>query len=258
MKPRVLILSGYGFNCEKESKFAFEQSSGSADIVHLNTIIENPKILHEYSLFLLGGGFSFGDDLGSGVVVANKIRSKLKETILDFIAAKKLILAVCNGFQVVVKLGLLPYPDFEQRATLTFNDSGHFEDRWVNLKINPKSPSIFTKGIDMLPLPVRHGEGKFIPANEVVLKDLIDKNLITAQYADERGKLASYPVNPNGSIANIAGICDPSGRIYGMMPHPEAFTNPYLSPEWPGNPTKEGLGLRIFKNAVDYLTKEGF
>ncbi len=255
MKPRALVLSGYGFNCEKESKFSLEKAGALADIVHLNSLIEKPPSLEDYSLLLIGGGFSFGDDLGSGVVVANKLRSTLREPLAEFIAQKKLVMGICNGFQVLVKLGLLPIPDFEQRVTLTFNDSGHFEDRWINLKINSASPSVYTREIDFLSLPVRHGEGKFVPRDESVLRHIVEENLVAAQYCDEQGRPSGYPANPNGSIANVAALCDPTGRVFGMMPHPEAFNNPFLSPAWPTGSVTEGMGLRIFKNAVAYLVE---
>ena len=252
MDPKALVLTGYGINCEKESKLSFEKAGGTASIVHVNELLENPLLLENYNLLIIPGGFSFGDDLGSGKVFANKL-SKIKYHIQSFINAGKLVIGICGGFQSLVKMGLLPYTDFIQRVTLTINDSGKFEDRWVRLKINPNSPCVFTKGIDYMWLPVRHGEGKFLSADETVLRELAEKNLIAAQYCDERGSLAGYPYNPNGSIGNIAGICDPSGRVYGMMPHPEAFSEITNAPFWPNSKTSEAQGLRIFKNAVEYL-----
>ncbi len=252
MDPKALVITGYGINCEKETKLAFEKAGGSASILHVNEALENPLLLENYNLLVIPGGFSFGDDLGSGKVFANKL-SKIKYHLLNFISAGKLVLGICGGFQSLVKMGLLPYPDFNQSVTLTVNDSGKFEDRWVRLKFNPASPCVFTKGIDYIWLPVRHGEGKFLPSNENILRELTEKNLITAQYCDERGNLAGYPHNPNGSTNNIAGICDPSGRVYGMMPHPEAFIEITNSPFWANGLVKEAQGLKIFKNAVEYL-----
>ncbi len=256
MEPRALILTGYGINCEKESKFAFEKSGGKADIFHINELIERPDAMESYNFLMIPGGFAFGDDLGSGKVLANKIKFRLKDKLLDFINAGKLVLGTCNGFQVLVKLGMLPYPDLTQRVTLTVNDSGHFEDRWVRLKFNAASPCIFTKGIDYMALPVRHGEGKFLPADQNVLADLTEKNLVAAQYCDEQGRLAGYPHNPNGSISNIAGICDPTGRVYGMMPHPEAFNEITNSPMWQTGTIKEAQGLWIFRNAIAYIREK--
>jgi phosphoribosylformylglycinamidine synthase len=252
---KALIATGYGINCEQESKYAFEKSGGIADIVHINSIIENPKILEDYGLLFFPGGFSFGDDLGSGRVLANKLRYRLYDQMKEFVNSKKLVIGVCNGFQVLVKLGLLPIPDFQQRATLMGNDSGKFEDRWVFLKVNQKSPCIFTREIDYLLLPVRHGEGKFFASDEV-LKMMHEKNLVTLQYVDRYGRVTTtYPDNPNGSLDGIAGICDESGRIFGLMPHPEAFNITQNCPYWTFGGIKEAMGLRVFKNAVKYLTE---
>ena len=253
MQLKALVLSGYGINCEAESKYCVETAGGAADIVHINTLIERPKMLDDYNMLLLPGGFSFGDDLGSGKVFANKMRFRLSERLLDFVKAGKLVLGICNGFQVMVKMGLLPEPDFQQRVTLTANDSGHFEDRWVALKANDKSPCVFTKGIRMMLLPVRHGEGKFVADSEGTLRQLVEQDQVVFQYVDERGGLGGYPYNPNGSQLNIAGICDRTGRVFGMMPHPEAFNIVQNCPYWTTGLIKEAQGLRIFRNAADYL-----
>ncbi|MEM3422259.1 MAG: phosphoribosylformylglycinamidine synthase subunit PurQ [Candidatus Bilamarchaeaceae archaeon] len=256
MKARALVLTGYGINCENESKYAFEKAGGKADIIHVNKLIENPQLLEEYNLFFIAGGFSYGDDLGSGKVLGNKIKNKLGDKILDFYNAGKLIIGVCNGFQVLVKVGFLPYPDFKQRVTLTTNDSGRFEDRWVFLKVNQNSPCIFTKGMDYLMLPVRHGEGKLI-ANEETRKEIWENNLVALQYVGPKGEpTVEYPYNPNGSIDAIAGLCDKSGRVFGLMPHPEAFNIPQNCPYWPLGIVKEAMGIRFFKNAVDYLNEK--
>ena len=253
MQLKALILSGYGINCEAESKYCMEKTGGTADITHINTVIERPSTLENYNMLFIPGGFSFGDDLGSGKVLANKMRFKLSEHLLDFVNDDKLVLGICNGFQVLVKMGFLPEQDFHQRVTLTFNDSGHFEDRWVALKANEKSPCVFTKGIRLILLPVRHGEGKFVASDERVLKSLADNNQIAFQYVDENGKLGGYPYNPNGSQLNIAGICDRSGRIFGMMPHPEAFNIVQNCPYWTSGLIKEAQGLRIFRNAAQWM-----
>lgn len=253
MALRALVLYGYGINCERESKYAIEKSGGHADIMHLNRVLESPRLLENYNMLMVPGGFSFGDDLGSGRVFGNKMRFALREPLQEFVKAQKLVLGVCNGFQILVKMGLLPKPDFEQRVSLIGNNSGRFEDRWVILKANRESPCIFTKDIDALLLPVRHGEGKFVARDEAVLGELKTGNQVVLQYIDENGKLAGYPYNPNGSIENIAGICDSSGRIFGLMPHPEAFNMAENCPYWLRGSVREPLGLRIFKNAVEYL-----
>jgi phosphoribosylformylglycinamidine synthase len=254
MQTRALILSGYGLNCEHETRYAVSSVGGKADIIHLNSVISNPNVFENYNLFIIGGGFAHGDDLGAGKVLANKLRFKLKEPLLQFINDGKLIMGICNGFQVLVKLGLLPVPDLVQRVTFTLNDSGKFEDRWVNLKLNPNSPSIFTKGMDYVQLPVRHGEGKLIMKDEHELKHVLENNLHTAQYVNEHGEPAGYPYNPNGSAANIAALSDKTGRIFGIMPHPEAFNRITNHPYWQFGNVKEASGLRFFRNAVEYLS----
>ncbi len=253
MQTRALILSGYGLNCENETRYAVETAGGKADVIHINSVIANPSIFDNYNLFIIGGGFAHGDDLGSAKVLANKMKFKLTEPIEQFVRDGKLIMGICNGFQALVKLGLLPVPDFSQRVTLTVNDSGKFEDRWVNLKINQSSPCIFTKGMDYVQLPVRHGEGKLISKDEAEFKFIMENNLHTMQYVNERGELAGYPYNPNGAVANIASLCDKTGRIFGTMPHPEAFNHVTNHPYWPFGLVKEPMGVRFFKNAVDYL-----
>ncbi len=257
MSLKALVLTGYGINCENESKYAIEKSGGVADIYHLNKVIENPKLMEEYNMLMVPGGFSFGDDLGSGKVFGNKMKFKLKDQLSDFVKEGKLVLGVCNGFQILVKMGLLPEPDFQQRVTLINNDSGHYEDRWVILKGNLKSPCVFSKGIDYLLVPVRHGEGKFVPQDETTLKKIVENEQIVFQYVDENGNTnAGFPYNPNGAIMNIAGICDRSGRVFGLMPHPEAFNIPQNCPYWVKGTVKEAMGLKVFKNAVEYANEK--
>jgi len=254
MQLKTLVLSGYGINSEYESKYAVEKVGGSAEIVHINSIIENPKIMEEYNMLLIPGGFSFGDDLGSGKILASKMKYRLREPIEQFINSGNLVLGICNGFQVLVKMGLLPIPDFKQRVTITTNASAKFEDRWVFLKINKNSPCVFTKEVDYLYLPVRHGEGRFLPENRSTLLNMHNDNLAALRYVDNNGREnPEYTFNPNGSVDGIAGVCDRSGRIFGMMPHPEDFTIVQNCPLWTAGGIKEAHGLRIFKNAVDYF-----
>lgn len=258
MGLKALVLYGYGINCENESRYAIEKSGGSADILHLNRLLAEPKMLENYNMLFIPGGFSFGDDLGSGKVFGNKMRFRIREPLEAFVKSGKLVLGVCNGFQIMAKMGLLPEPDFQQRVTLTANDSGHFEDRWVMLRANADSPCIFTKGMDYITLPVRHGEGKFVPKDEETLNSLKQNNQIALRYVDGQGaNPAPYPYNPNGSVADIAAICDRTGRICGMMPHPEAFNIPENCPLWMKGIVKEALGLRVFKNAVQYAQEKG-
>jgi len=260
MKPKALILTGYGINCDYETQHAFNLVGADAKRVHINDIIDKMENLEDYQILAFPGGFSFGDDISSGKVLANKMKFNMFDDLQKFIDDSKVIIGICNGFQSMVKLGILPA--FErnykkQTTTLTFNDSGRFEDRWVYLKVNPKSRCIFTKNIDMLYLPVRHGEGKFI-AKEIFLQKLNKNNQVTLWYIDEKGNLSGYPWNPNGSLENTAGICDETGRIFGLMPHPEAYLYMTNNPRWTREKlSEEGMGVKIFRNAVDFI-KENF
>ncbi len=253
MNPRVLILSGYGINCDMELAHAFRLAGAQAERVHLTDLIDGTRELSEFHIFALPGGFSFGDDIASGKVLANMIKYNLGTGIHEFIDAGKLIIGICNGFQAMVKMGMLPGNYGTQEVTLTYNDSGRFEDRWVHLKGNTGSKCVFTKGIENIYLPVRHGEGKFV-ARRQVLERLRKGNQIALQYVDGYGKSAGYPHNPNGSADNIAGICDETGRVFGMMPHPEAFLHRTNHPRWTREELpEEGAGVAIFRNAVEFV-----
>jgi len=263
MQPRVLIPTGYGLNCEDETVYAFRLAGGRADKVHLSDIFSKPAMLEKYQILAMIGGFSFGDHIAAGKVLANRYKYLLLEELEKFIVAGKLIIGICNGFQSMVECGLLPGLDGDYTTQLTSlapNNSGVFEDRWVTLRANPDSPCVFTKGIDLIPLPVRHGEGKFMVMNEEVLARLWSNRQVTLQYVDpSTGKPTHiYPFNPNGSVDAIAGICDTTGRVFGMMPHPEAYNSPYNHPDWirqrhEGSLPAGGLGLRIFGNAAEYI-----
>lgn len=257
MIPKVLVLTGYGINCDMELQHAFRLAGADAERVHLTDLINKRKKLSDFHILALPGGFSFGDDIASGKVLANMIKYNLGEEVQEFIDAGKLIIGICNGFQAMVKMGLLPAFDGDyatQEVTLTFNDSGRFEDRWVHLKANLNSNCIFTKGIGGIYLPVRHGEGKFVGRNLQVLARLKKENHIVFKYVDGEGNLAGYPHNPNGSADNIAGICDATGRVFGMMPHPEAFQHMTNHPRWTREELpEEGAGVQIFRNAVEYV-----
>jgi phosphoribosylformylglycinamidine synthase subunit PurQ / glutaminase len=259
-KPRALVLTGYGINTDYETAHAFNLPAvgGEGVRVHLNDLIAAPQMLRDYQILAIPGGFSFGDDIASGKVLAVMLRARLFEPLRTFVERGRLVLGICNGFQVLVKLGLLP--DLEgvcrQDVTLTFNDSGRFEDRWVYLRVNAASKCIFTMGVDRVYLPVRHGEGKFIPRDTSTLETLDARGCIAMRYVDRDGQLAGYPWNPNGSVANIAGICDTSGRVFGLMPHPEAYQHLTNHPRWTREPVPpEGMGVQIFRNAVAYVNE---
>jgi len=265
---RSIVITGYGTNCEMEMAYAcLLGGSEVVDIVHINELINGEKRLDDYHFLNLPGGFLDGDDLGAAKAGANRIQyakisgksERLYDQLLRFIQAGKLILGVCNGFQLMVKLGLIPNLDSHdghQEVTLTFNDSGRFEDRWVYLRINQNSPCLFTKGMKGVYLTVRHGEGKFIPKDEAVQGELKKRGLVALQYSNEAfyEPVMEYPLNPNGSIDAVAGICDRTGRLLGMMPHPEAYLHRTNHPRWTREELpEEGMGVLFFRNAVGYI-----
>ncbi len=247
-KVRTLITRAPGTNRDGETAFAFQQAGATAYVVHVNQLIHREEQLTDYQIMVIPGGFSYGDDVAAGKVLANELRLKLGEDILRFIEDGKLILGICNGFQMLVKAGFLPEPDSSAtQMTLANNDSGKFECRWVHLKVNKDSPCVFTKGIDTLYLPVAHGEGKVVAD-----RDILPRLNIALYYTDEYGNInAGYPHNPNGSMGNIAGICDGSGRVFGLMPHPEDHICVTQHPQWTRSGAKDfGGGFQIFRNAV--------
>lgn len=265
---RVLVLSGFGLNCDHETVHAFELAGAKACRVHINELIEGRTALDDFKMMVFVGGFSWGDDHGAGVIQAVRMKTKIGDRILDFIAGGNLVLGICNGFQTLVNLGLLPGLDgnYQTRSVaLMFNDCGNFRDQWVHLKINSASPCIFTRGMDQLELPVRHSEGKFF-TDPATLARLVENNQVVMRYALPDGKPAGgrFPQNPNGSEDDIAGICDPTGRIFGLMPHPEAYNHYTNHPDWTrhrqqalrcARPPEPDLppGIRLLQNAVDAL-----
>jgi phosphoribosylformylglycinamidine synthase len=263
MTPRILIITGYGLNCEAESKHAWELARAQPELVHFNDLVAAPARLREFSALMFIGGFSYGDHMGSGHVFALRVKHRLRDELQAFIAAGKLVLGVCNGFQIMVKLGLLPGLDgdyFTQRIALMQNDCGAFQNFWVPLRFEASSPCVFTRGLDRMDLPIRHGEGKIFTTDRGVLDRIEAAGCVACRYADPAtGEAArQFPHNPNGSLHAIAGLCDPSGRVFGLMPHPEACLYPENHPAW-GRPERRepvdrhGAGLRIFSNAVAYL-----
>lgn len=265
---KALVLTGYGLNCDIETAYAFELAGATAERVHINALIDGSVSADDFNIMAFIGGFSWGDDHGAGVVQAVRMKTNIGESLVSFADNGKLVIGICNGFQCLVNLGLLPGidSDYTRRSVaLTNNDCGNFRDQWVHLNVNADSPCVFTKGLDRLELPVRHGEGKFF-ADDEILQSLTRNNQIVVRYALADGSPAqgAYPENPNGSIMDIAGICDPSGRIFGLMPHPEAFNQWNNHPDWPRQKEleKRGLapqpgpvtpGIQMFKNAVEYF-----
>lgn len=256
-RPRTLVLAGFGINCDYETQHAFETVGAEAVRIHVNDLIDEPSRLDSFQILAVPGGFSFGDDIASGKVLANKLRYRMGDAFLRFAGSDRLIIGICNGFQVLVRLGVLP--DGREgmnrpRVTLTHNDSGKFEDRWVRLAVNPHSPCVFTRGMESFEVPVRHGEGKFIADSPETLAELESDGRVVLRYAGPDGGPARYPHNPNGSQADVAGICDTTGRIFGLMPHPEAFVTRLHHPRWTAlDLPEQGEGMRVFRNAVSYF-----
>lgn len=254
---KTCIITGYGINADDELKKAFELTGSDVRKIHINDLIRNPELFGTYHIIGFPGGFSFGDHIGSGKVFASLFKKKLKHALDEFIASGKLVIGICNGFQVLVKMGILPNlsGNWTQEVSLIHNDSGKFEDRWVRLKINSESPCVWTKGITELEVPVRHGEGKFIISNDTVERQILDNHLDAVMYMSKNGRKVVYPDNPNGSVHNIAGICDKTGRVFGLMPHPEAFIFPENHPRWQRETITSGAGLALFNNGVGYFNK---
>jgi len=259
MPVRALVLRTAGINCDIETQFAWEKAGAVADRVHINRIIEQPRTIMDYQILTIPGGFSYGDDIASGKIFANQLVHHLSDVIQEFLAADRLVLGICNGFQVLVRAGLLPgrtggRPSLDLSATLTNNDSGKFEDRWVHLRTESDLCPFLKKG-ETLDLPVAHGEGKFIPADDLSVEGLAAAGQVAFRYVGEDGKTgAGYPWNPNGSLADIAGVCDPTGRVLGLMPHPERHILPIHHPQWTRRPkVRDGDGLAIFRRGVKHF-----
>lgn len=268
MSPvRALVLTGFGLNCDWETAYSLQIAGARTERIHLNTLVGREKSLLDFQIVVVGGGFSWGDDHGAGVIMAMRIKHRLKDELLGFVERGGVVLGICNGFQVLVNLGLLPGFDsheLKREVALICNDCGSFRDQWVHLKVNGSSPCVLAKGIERIELPVRHGEGKFY-ADPQILKRLNEQNQVFLRYAKADGELASgvFPDNPNGAVEDIAGICNPTGRIVGLMPHPEAYNDVTNHPDWTVLKEKykregkelpvEGQGIQLFRNAVNYF-----
>lgn len=245
---KVIVLTGDGINCESETALAFKEQGADATIIHIQDLISNPAILNTAHILALPGGFSFGDEIGSGQVLALKLKYSLGVELKKFIDDKKLVIGICNGFQALVRLGLLPKPFEARTMTLTHNRQGHFIDRWVDLKVT-ESKCVWTKNIQAknITLPIRHGEGKIVFAGNLSAQQSIYESLLM------NGQIAlNYSDDVNGSYQNIAGVCDPTGRIFGLMPHPESAISEWLNPDGSKKSNGEGIGAEFFKSGIEY------
>ena len=249
---RAIVLRAAGINCDLETQFALELAGAQADRIHINRIIEDKSLLDQYQILVIPGGFSYGDDVGAGKILANQMRHHIFEQVRKFIEAGKLVLGICNGFQVLVKAGILPGND-AQGITITYNDSNKFEDRWVYLSPQTKK-CVFIEPGRRIYLPIAHGEGKVVTKDAQTLEKLQTDDLVAFKYVDENGVEGGYPVNPNGSVASIAGLTDSTGRVLGLMPHPERHIRHTQHPRWTRQKEqKDPDGMTIFTNAVRYV-----
>ncbi|MBI4963306.1 MAG: phosphoribosylformylglycinamidine synthase subunit PurQ [Desulfomonile tiedjei] len=266
MKLNALVPTGHGINCELETRRALELAGfDRIDLVHLNLLAAGEADPANYGIIVFPGGFLDGDDLGAAQACANRIKhsringDRLIDRLIRFVQSGGLLLGICNGFQLLTKLGMLPAVegDYTRRdLTLMGNDQGRFEDRWVNLIVDRNSPCVFTRGIERLYLPVRHGEGKIVGRDPEFTRGIVNRHQAALRYSwpDRDDPTTEYPYNPNGSEMAIAGVCDPTGRVFGLMPHPECFVHRTNHPRWTREELpEEGDGLAIFKNAAAFL-----
>ncbi|HZL38521.1 MAG TPA: phosphoribosylformylglycinamidine synthase I [Tepidisphaeraceae bacterium] len=259
MKPRTLVLRSAGTNCDEETAYAFELAGATCERVHINQLLREPGLLDAYQILAFPGGFSYGDDIAAGRILANQISNHLGDSLRRFIESAKPVIGICNGFQVLVKTDLLPGPLAGRRGqacTLAHNDCGRFVDRWVHLA--PRGETcIWTRGLEPLELPIAHGEGKFVPPDQTYRQALWDNGQVALVYTRPDGSpaLGQFPHNPNGSTDDIAGVCDVSGLVFGLMPHPERHVDPTQHPAWTRiSPLpKQGQGLKIFQNAIVHV-----
>lgn len=271
----VLVLRTAGINCDEEIVHAWRLAGASPTLLHLNELVEHPDRLDEFSIVTIPGGFSYGDDIAAGKILAERIELGLADALKKFVDNGGGVLGVCNGFQVLVKLGLLPGGEFgRDQVTVTYNDSARFEARWVRLEIaTDRTPFLnpnLADGVEVddwltcIEMPVEHAEGKVVTSSMDVASKLLLNGLVALRYVDDEGEFDTYPANPNGSVLGIAGLCDPTGRIFGLMPHPDRFFDHTQHPQWTrrhstgaadngrAKPPEPPDGLRIFQNAVAY------
>jgi phosphoribosylformylglycinamidine synthase len=256
-KPKIVIMSGYGLNCEEETKFAFERAGGKADIIHINDLIKDPKQLSKYQILAFPGGFSYGDDTGSGKAYANKLKNHVAKELQEFVERDTLTIGICNGFQIITNLGLLP-------GGLAHNSGGQYLDRWVDMEVKGKSP--WLAGIKKISLPIAHGEGRYVIDAKTYGQMKKKKEVAFVYTKGEICKYQSLDMNPNGAMHDIAGVLAYNGRVLGLMPHPERGMFFHHRPDWQlqkellkrkgKKVPKEGPGLQLFKNAVNYFKKK--
>ncbi len=259
MPKSIIILRAAGINCDEETAYAWELAGATAERVHVQRIIESPSLLDRYDGLTIPGGFSYGDDIAAGKILANQLILHLGDALRRFVERGRPILGICNGFQVLARTGLLPGIDGDRRQTVTLanNDSGRFEDRWIHLK-TCTDRCVFLPAGTRLPLPIAHGEGKLVPMDDATLAAMRDGGHVALRYCDEAGNPGPFPVNPNGSVDDIAGLTDRTGLILGLMPHPERYTHATHHPAW----SASGLGAAvttgrvIFESAMRYLNKD--
>ena len=255
-KVKAIVLRAAGINCDRETEDALELAGAEAERVHINRIIEDKSALEKCQILVFPGGFSYGDDVAAGKILANQVVHHLYEPVQKFIDAGKLVLGICNGFQVLVKAGILPGNEQTGRqdtVTITYNDSNKFEDRWVYLA--PQTEKyIFIEPARQIYLPIAHAEGKVVTKDEAALKKLKSEGYVAFKYVDENGREGPYPINPNGSVDSIAGLTDTTGRVLGLMPHPERHVRPTQHPHWTRLKDRtDSDGMTIFNNAVKYV-----
>lgn len=256
-KVKALVLRAAGINCDYETEYALELAGAEADRLHVNRIIEKPALLDEYQILAFPGGFSYGDDVAAGKILANQMAHHLSGPLKDFIGKGRLVLGICNGFQIIVKAGILPGGTLSRvggtntSVTITNNDSGKYEDRWVYLE-PAQSNCVFVEKGRRICLPVAHGEGKVVTKDAATL-DKLKAGHVAYRYVDKDGKPGGFPVNPNGAMDDIAGLTDTTGRVLGLMPHPERFVRRTQHPQWTRlDENLEADGMSIFNNAVKF------
>ncbi len=265
MQPRIVILRAPGTNCDAETAYAFQRAGGQTEILHVRRVLESPQLLNNFQILCIPGGFSYGDDIASGRIFGVQLQHHLSDAMRAFQDAGKLIAGICNGFQVLIKCGMLTGGNNQDgtSVTLAWNNSRKFEDRWVKLSVQPGN-CIFLAGISQMYLPVAHGEGRFFARDDGTLKKFDEAGQLPLRYTNSSSQTASeaadvnqmvaYPDNPNGSLANVAGMCDETGRVFGLMPHPERYIDPTQHPRWTRGEVGEiGDGLRLFQNAVQFF-----